>query len=55
MAIFWEDASGILAVNTAISAAAFLVTWSIIPKLRQMFLNAGFSGIDMNKKGKEKM
>ncbi|XP_014680765.1 PREDICTED: UDP-N-acetylglucosamine--dolichyl-phosphate N-acetylglucosaminephosphotransferase-like isoform X2 [Priapulus caudatus] len=55
MSVFWEDATGILAVNVAMSAAAFLVTWSVIPKFRDMFLMAGFFGVDMNKRGKEKI
>lgn len=53
--VLWEDASVILVTNVAMSAAAFLVTWQIIPKFRDMFINNGFYGLDMSKREKVKI
>lgn len=44
-----------ITVNIVISTGAFLVTTRIIPKLKDMFLKANLSGIDMNKQTRDKM
>lgn len=45
----------ILGVNAAMSALAHLVTLSLIPRFREMFVKAGLSGVDMSKTAKTKV
>lgn len=45
----------ILGVNAAMSALAHLVTLSLIPRFREMFIKAGLSGVDMSKTAKTKV
>lgn len=44
-----------ITVNVIISICAYITTRSLIPNLKQMFLKANISGIDMSKKEKIKM
>jgi len=47
--------SAALFVNLAMSACAYVATVQLIPSLRDMFLRANLSGVDMNKKEKLKV
>ena len=38
-----------LLINVIMSTVASIGLWSIIPKFKDMFINAGLSGVDMNK------
>lgn len=41
-----------LVVNFALSSLGFYVTFSAIPRLKDMFLKAGLKGLDMSKPNK---
>lgn len=44
-----------IGINVCISVCAYLLTRSLIPNLKEMFLKAKISGIDMSKKEKIQM
>jgi hypothetical protein len=44
-----------LAINVGFSICAFFGAQGLIPNLKEMFLKANISGIDLNKKDKQKM
>lgn len=44
-----------LTINIVFSTCAYLLAKSLIPNLKDMFLKANISGVDMNKKEKKKM
>lgn len=45
----------ILIINITLSAFAFCSTYNIIPRLKNMFINANLYGKDLNKKSMNKM
>jgi UDP-N-acetylglucosamine--dolichyl-phosphate N-acetylglucosaminephosphotransferase len=42
-------------INGLMALAGFLVCYNIIPKFRDMFINAHLFGIDLSKRSKEKV
>ena len=47
-----EKLPSTLAINAGLSVVAFGVTYRLIPNLKDMFLKANLSGVDMSKKSK---
>ena len=50
-----EKLPSTIVVNAALSVVGFGVTVRLIPGLKDMFLKANLSGVDMSKKDKQKM
>ena len=50
-----EKLPSTIVVNAALLVVGFCITVRLIPGLKDMFLKANLSGIDMSKKDKQKM
>lgn len=49
------DTLYILLINIILSVFAFISTFNIIPRLKDMFITANLFGKDLNKKSENKM